>query len=330
MDKTRAAAIIILGLGDKFAEEILRNMPPENVEEIINTIDTLNEVSEEDVIRALNEFFKDVSGGSGVDYVTKENLKMSLSSIVESRRIESENDAGSGERMKWIDVFKMQASDRIYNIIESEHPQVIAAVIAIILPSQKGSEIFKALNEDLKKEVLNRMTTLQPVSTAGMDYFAQMIESELQVKEKHAEITVDGLDAVANIISHLDSETERSILNQINEKNEDIADKLEAKILPFENLITLDKKSIQTLLTEVENDDLVLALKGADGHVKNAFLNNMSSKAADILVDELDSKGPVKLSNVIAAQKKIVALAKKMAAEEKIVLTLKADSDIVY
>ena len=100
--------------------------------------------------------------------------------------------------------------------------------------------------------------------------------------------------------------------------------------MPFEKLTQLDKKSLQTLLAEISNDDLVLALKGSETYVKNVFLKNMASKSADILKDELESKGPVKIAHVIDAQKRIVNLAKKLAEEDKIILSTKVDSDVIY
>lgn len=330
MDKYKQAAIILLGMGDRYAAEILKGMDPSEVESIINAINEIGDVSEVDVVEALNSFFKDASSSTGMDIVSKEVFKNSLSLVIESKRSETYGDGEKESRVRWIEIFKMQPADIIYSIIQDEHPQVIAVLSAVILDGEKASEVIKRFPKEMQTLIISRMASMSPISTFGMEAFSHFFEHELRNKEKYSEITVDGVDAVANIISHLDSETEREILDGISSTNQELSEKIIEKMLPFERLVQLDKRSIQTLLSEVQNDDLVLALKGADQHIINSFLKNMSSKSADILRDELESKGPVKISAVQEAQKRIVTLAKKMAAEEKIVLSTKADSDIVY
>lgn len=331
MDKYRQAAIIMLGMGERYAAEIMKGMAPKEVEAIITAINEIDEVTEIDVIQALNSFFKDANSSSGMDIVSKEVFKNSLSLVIESKKNEAfGGEETGGGRAKWIDVFKMQPPDVIFSIIQDEHPQVISVLAAVILDGEKASQVIKRFPKEIQSLIITRMANMCPISTFGMEAFASLFEKELRTKDKYSEITVDGIDAVANIISHLDSETEREIMEGVSTINKDLSEKILEKILPFERLVQLDKKSIQTLLSEVSNDDLVLALKGSDQHIMNFFLKNMSSKSADILRDELESKGPVKIAAVLEAQKRIVTLAKKLASEEKIVLSTKADSDIVY
>lgn len=331
MDKYKQAAIIMLGMGERYAAEIMKGMEPKEVEAIIAAINEIDEVTEIDVINALNSFFKDSSSSTGMDIVSKEVFKNSLSLVIESKKTESFGDGGDkGNKVKWIEIFKMQPADVIYSIIQDEHPQVIAVLSAVILDGEKASQVIKRFSKEVQTLIISRMANMSPISTFGMEAFSTFFEHELRNKEKYSEITVDGIDAVANIISHLDSETEREIMEGVTNLNKELSEKILEKMLPFERLVQLDKRSIQTLLSEVNNDDLVFALKGADQHIVNFFLKNMSSKSADILRDELESKGPVKISAVQEAQKRIVTLAKKLASEEKIVLSTKADSDIVY
>lgn len=330
MDKIKAAAIVILGLGDKYASDILRNLDAKEVEAIVEAINNLGDVTEVEMIEALNLFMKDSVGSNGIDAVSKENLKNSLTTMIESRKIESKSDDIQINRNKWFDIFRLQSTERILAVIQEEHPQVITVVVAFILTGEKASQIVKLLPKEVQAQVVKRIANIGPVSAAGMDYLARYFETELHAKEKHSEISVDGVEAVANIISYLDTETERSIISEISSQNKDLSERIQEKVLPFERLAKLDRKSLQTLLAEVSNDDLVLALKGVDGYIKDVFMSNMSSKSADILRDEMDSKGPVKLIHVVEAQKRIIALAKQMASEERIMLSLKVDSDVVY
>lgn len=330
MDKIKQAAIIMLGMGEKYASEILKTMGPKEVEMIMEAINKIDNVTEVDVVQALNSFFKDANNTSGLDIVSKELFKNSLVTVMESKKIENLSDGGNSDKVKWIDVFKLQSPDIIYSILQEEHPQIIAAVASVLLNGEKASQLIKRLPKDLKGKVIARMANMGPVSTFAMEAMSQYFEHELNSKQKYSEISVDGVEAIANIISYLDSESEKDIIDGITTINQELSDKIQEKILPFDRLAQLDKKSLQTLLSEVSNDDLVIALKGADNYVKNIFMKNMSSKSADILKDELESKGPVKISHVIEAQKRIINLAKQLAAEDKIVLSTKVDSDIVY
>jgi flagellar motor switch protein FliG len=330
MDKVKQAAIILLGMGDKYAGDILKNMEPQKVQEIIEAINKLDNISEIDVIESLNAFFKEANSSSGIDIVTKEAFKNSIASVVETKKYQASGDSETIERNKWTDIFKSQSSDMIYSIVQDEHPQVIAVIAAIVLDTEKASRLIKYLPKDMQSSVVSRIAKITPVSTFGMDTLSIFFEKELNSKEKYKEISVNGVEAVANIMSYLDIDSERDIFDGISNVNTELSEMIQEKIMPFERLAQLDKKSLQALLSEVENDDLVLALKGAESYVKNVFLNNMASKSADILRDELESKGPVKIANVIDAQKRIVNLAKKLASEDKIIISTKVDSGVVY
>ena len=324
MDKIKQAAILMLGMGDRYAAEILKGMEPKEVQAIIEAINGLGNISEVEVVEALNAFFKDANNNNGIDIFAKEQFKNSLASVVESKKLETLLDEGNGDHIKWQDVFKLQSSEMIHSILQDEHPQVIAVIAVLILPSEKASQMIKRLSKETKSQVIARMASLGPVSTFGMESFSIFFESELHNKEKYSEISV------ANIFSYLDSESERDIFEGISSINSGLSEIIQEKIMPFEKLTQLDKKSLQTLLSEVSNDDLVMALKGCETYVKNTFLKNMAAKSADILKDELESKGPVKIANVIDAQKRIVNLAKKLAEEDKIILSMKVDSDFIY
>lgn len=330
MDKVKQAAIIMLGMGERYAADILKSMDPKKVEEIMEAVNQLGNVTEVDVIKALNDFFKDANNSGGIDIVTREAFKNSIATVVESKKMEIEGGAEYIEKARWIDLFKVQSSDSVYSIVQDEHPQVLAAISALVLSTEKASRLIKCLPRELQSSVVARMASLGPVSTFGMDSFASLFEHELRDKEKFADISVNGVEAVANIISYLDIESEKQIFEGISSINSELSELIQEEIMPFERLAQLDKRSLQTLLSEVGNEDLVLALKGAETYVKNVFLKNMASKSAEILKDELESKGPVKIANVIEAQKRIVNVAKKLASEDKIIISTKVDSGVVY
>lgn len=328
MDKIRNAAIILLGIGEKHAADILKNMSPKEIHAIIDEINKIDNVSEVEVIKALNDFFKDATGSNGVDMVTKEYLKNSLATAAEFGILGANGDASGEGNAKWLEIIKWQPVENIVSIVRDEHPQIIA-VIATILSSEKASKVIKALPKPLQNQVIMRITNIGAISTFAMDALTSFFETELAKTEKYNAVSVDGVEAVANIISYLDTETELDLMSSISSSNQLISEKIQEKVFPFERLAQLDSRSLQTLLKEVNNDDLVLALKGIDDFVKTTFMKNMSSKSADILKDEIESKGPVKVASVVEAQKRIILLAKKLASEEKIILSTKSDSGVI-
>ncbi len=328
MDKIRNAAIIILGLGEKSASEILKSMNPKEVQKIMEVINTIDSVSEEEVIKALNEFFKESRNSAGIDISSKEYLKNSLTNVLGMQGM----DGSGGGVAKWLELLKSEPASNIVELIRDEHPQIITALLLIVshLNNEKASDITKLLDKTLQNKVIKRMTKISPISSFAIESLSAFFEKELENTDRYDVISVNGIDAVANIISNLDTEAEREIINDLSNSNKNLAEKIQDKILPFERLAQLDNRSLQLLLNEISNEDLVLALKGVDDFIKNIFMKNMSTKAAEILRDEMETKGPVKLKNVIDAQKRIVAIAKKLSQEEKIFIATKNDPDIIF
>jgi flagellar motor switch protein FliG len=329
MDKIKNAAIIILGMGDKCAGEILKTMTPKEVKRIMEAINAIESVSEQDVIKALNDFFKDSSNNAALDFASRDNIRNSLASSLGMRGIEG----ADGQMAKWIELLKKEPASNIVEFIQDEHPQIITAVIVVLskISSDKASTVTKRLPKAVQSDVIKRMTRIGPISTFAIDALSGFFEKQFEpTDERYNVISVDGIEAAANIMSYLDSDTEREIISDISSTNLEIAEQMQEKMLPFEKLAYLDKKSLQILLKEVSTDDLLMALKGVDEYIKNIFMKSMSTKSADILRDEMESKGPVKLASVLEAQKRIVNLAKKMNEEEKIILSTKHDPGVIY
>jgi flagellar motor switch protein FliG len=333
-DKIKNAAIILLGIGEKAAGEILKAMTPKEVRSIIEAINSLDNITEEDVITALNNFFTESNHSSGIDITSKEAIKNSLLAAVRSKGIGIGALIGgvNGDKERWLELVKGQPMKTIVDLVQDEHPQIITALVVLIfnnIGSDHGTELIKAMSRDLQKQVFRRMASIGHISKAAVDAFAAFFFQELDERENGSLITVDGLQTVANIISYLDSDTEKVIMEELIGDNKELGEKIADKMFPFSKLADLDKRSIQILLAEAKSEDLVIALKGVDEHVKEYFMQNMSSKTAEILRDEMESKGPVKIARVLDAQKNIIRLAKRLDQEEKIVLSTKNNPDVV-
>jgi flagellar motor switch protein FliG len=333
MDKIRNAAIILLGVGEKGASEILKNMSPREVRSIIEAINSIDSVTEDDVQAAFNDFFRESSGTSGIDAASREQIKNSLLSAVSNKGIGSIIHGINSDKDKWLELLRVQPVTSIVDMVIDEHPQVITALVIVVfnyLSSDSGTKMIKAMPKPLQNQVFRRMTGIGAMSKFAMDALSQFFEHELENSELNNTISIDGLETVANIISYLDSETEHEIMNELTSDNKVLGEKIQDKIFPFQRLAELDKKSLQYLLKEIKNEDLVVALKGVDDHVKEVFMTNMSTKSAEILRDEMDTKGPVKIAQVLDAQKRIIRTAKKLDEEEKIILSTKNNPDIVF
>jgi flagellar motor switch protein FliG len=333
MDKIRNAAIILIGLGDKCASDILKNMSPKEVKLILEAINSIDNVTEADVVQALNEFLKETNSNSGMDVATREHVRNSIMTAVGNKGIASIVEGVDGENDRWVELVRSQPPGTIIELIQDEHPQIVTAFVIVIfnfISTEYGTKLIKMMPKPLQVQVFRRMSGIGSMSKVAVATLAHFFERELDTKEKNNIVTLDGLETVANIISYLDTKTEQEIMSDLTANNKALGEKIQDKIFPFQRLAEMDKKSLQTLMKEVKNEDLVLALKGVEDHVKMIFMQNMSTKSAEILKDEMDTKGPVKLALVLDAQKRIIRTAKQLNDEEKIILSSKNDPDIVF
>jgi flagellar motor switch protein FliG len=333
MDKIRNAAIVLLGLGDKYTTEVLKNMSPKEVRLILDAITNVENISEADVTQALNDFFQESNNAFGVDASAKEQIKHSILAAVGNKGIGAIIQGIDSEKDKWLELIKVQSATTIVDLIQDEHPQIVTALTIIIfnyISSDYGTKLIKSFPKPLQNKIFKRMTNMSSLSRVAIDAISVVFEKELQDTVKNSTISLDGLETVANIISYLDSETEHEIMDELTNDNKALGEKIQDKIFPFSRLAELDKKSMQILLKEVKNEDLIVALKGVEEHVKNVFMQNMSIKSAEILRDEMESKGPVKLAHVLDAQKRIIRTAKQLDQEEKIILSSKNNPGVVF
>lgn len=307
-------------MGESCAAEVLKTLDHKEVETIIESMNSIGEVSENEVIRALNDFFKDTKSVSSLNVTTNDYIHNTLVSAVGSHKADSmihTEEAGRTARYTGLELMKWQTSHQIVEALREEHPQIITICI-MCLDSDKAAAILKILPTDLRKDIIKRITNCSTVSQFAMQTISNFLENQFAKTEKYKNITSDGVNLAASIIAKLDLDTETELLNHLSQEDETITSKIEGRLFPFEKLAELEPKSLQTLLTEASQDDVVLALKGADDNIKATFFKNMSAKTAELLKDDMDSTGPVKLSDVFEAQKRIVTFAKKLNKEEKI------------
>lgn len=330
MTSSKDAAIILLGMGESCASEILKILGQKEVENIIDIMNYMDDLSEHEVISALNEFFKETHKMSGLNATSGNYIKNTLVSAVGPLKASSLMESNSlTEEQKGIELLKWQPLHLIEDALRGEHPQIITVVL-LCLENDKAAQIINNLSKPVSKEVIRRMTNLGPLSASGMKILSDFLEQFFTRAEKFKVLNHDVINTAANIISFLDADTEKEIISFLGKEDKVITEKIQERIFPFEKLANLDNRSLQTLLKEVDNAQLTLSLKGADETIKKAFFKNMSSKSAELLKEDILSLGPVKLKEVIQAQKNIVHQAKQLAAANKIIIpTARKDAGFV-
>lgn len=329
MESVDEAAILLFGMGEEHAAEILKHLDQKQVEKLITSMNKLGDISDVDVVKSLNNFYQQSTTHSSLGSSSKNYIRKTLISAVGNEKASSLLDrAALHEMARGLEIFSWQPAQTIVDLIQDEHPQVIAITLTY-LEGDKGAETLKLFDKELRIEVIKRITNIGPISPLGLEELAATLEHELTSVEKFKDLPLGGVDRVADIVNFLDSDTEHEVLEYISASDEELATKIQDRMFPFERIATLEDKTIQTVLREVNNDDLILALKGVDSDVANAFFKNMSARAAEMLKDDLEMSGPQQLCKVEAAQKNVVAVLKKMIQDGAIIIDLGGDSDMV-
>jgi flagellar motor switch protein FliG len=203
---------------------------------------------------------------------------------------------------------------RIVELVRAEHPQIIAIVLSY-LDSDQAAKVLGAMPEATRTDLVTRVASLDTVQPEAMNELNTLLETQMRGSASGAASTLGGVKRAAEILSFVERSIEQAVSEQITESDPDLADQIQDLMFTFDNLIDVDDRGIQTLLREVSTENLVLALKGTDDGIQSKIFSNMSQRAADMLKDDLEAKGPVKLSEVEAAQKEILAIARRLTDE---------------
>ena len=314
------AGVLLLTLGEDVAAEILQHMNPREVQLVGSTMAMMNDVSRPTVEYVIDDFFdtleSQTSLGIGNDAYIRSMLQKALGdkagSVID--RILMGSGSNGLDSLKWMD------PKSIAEIIRLEHPQIIAIVLSY-LDADNAAQVLSNLPENARPGILMRIATLEGVQPAAIKELDSIMEKYFSDSKNVKSSMVGGEKTAASILNSLDTAIENKLMEQVRTENEDLAMRIEDQMFVFENLREVDDRGIQTMMREVSTDLLALALKGVDDEMQNKFLKNMSSRAAEMLREDMEAKGPVKLSEVETAQKEILAVARKLEESGEIVLT---------
>ena len=308
------AAILLLTLGEQDAAEVLKHLSARDVQTIGTAMAALTSVSREHVTKALDKLDEDIGRQTSLGVGTEEYIRKILVNAL------GETKAGGlidrillGRSSKGLESLKWMESRAIAEMINQEHPQIIALVLAHLEPDQ-AAEVIGYLPPRVRSDAVMRIATLDGVQPHALNELDEIMERQFNGNTKKLKsANVGGLKAAANILNAMDSSREAELMTAIRSQDEALGGRIEDLMFVFEDLAELDDRGMQTLLREVPSGILITALKGAEPAIREKIFANMSKRAADMMRDDLEVKGPVRLSEVDAAQKEVLAVARKLA-----------------
>jgi len=319
-DGLQDAAVLLMSLGEAEAAEVFKHLSPKEVQKLGEAIARTKGISRDRVDNVIEKFTM-VAGSQSLlvadsgDYV-RNVLKRALGddkATLLIDRILQGGDVSGIESLKWMDALS------VAELLRSEHPQIVAAIL-VHLDVDQSSEILKLFTERQRNEVMLRIATMEGIQPTALKDLNEVLFQVLSGTDKVRKSSLGGVKAAAEMINLLGANIEGTVIESIRGHDPDLAQKIMDKMFVFDDLIKLDNKAIQTVLKEVASDTLISALKGAQPELKEKILSNMSSRAAETLREDLESRGPMRLSEVEAQQKEILKTVRRLADEGQIVV----------
>jgi flagellar motor switch protein FliG len=323
---TQKAAIVLLTLGEQQAAEVLKHMSAKEVQKLGVAMTSVGGVTREQVVHVVDDFVDTLQQPSGLGPGADEYVRAVLVQALGEDRASSLIDRILlGRNTSGLDTLKWMEPRAIAELVRNEHPQIIAIVLAHLDPDQ-GAEVLKCFPERVKSDVLVRIATLDGVPPHALNELNDVMARQFAGSQNIKSSSLGGVKCAANILNFMDGGQDEAILGTIGEMDEGLSGQIRDLMFVFDNLAEIDDRAMQTVLREVPNEKLAVALRGADAKVKDKIIGNMSQRAAEILKDDMEARGPVRLADVEAAQKEILSIVRKMADEGTIQLMAKAET----
>ena len=323
------AAILLMSLGEEEAAEVFKHLEPKEVQSLGETIAKLKTINKDRINSVLDRFSAESTEMGMLVPDTDEYIKSVLrralgdekANLLIDRIIQGSDVAGI-ESLKWMD------AGSVAELLRNEHPQIVAAILVHLDPDQSSS-VLKCFTDRHRNEVMVRIATLDGIQPAALRDLNEVLSRVLSGGTQMRKSSLGGVKPAAEIINLMGSSLETSVLDYIREADGDLAQKIMDNMFTFDDLIKLDDKGFQSLLKEVQTESLIIALKGGSPEIRDKIFKNMSSRAAETLKEDLESRGPVKLSEVEAEQKELLKIVRRLADEGQITLASGGDDEYV-
>jgi flagellar motor switch protein FliG len=314
------SATLLIALGEEQAANVLRQLGPREVQKLGHAMATLKTVPRAKIEAVLDEFYQTATEHGAVHTDTDSYIRSVLTKALGDDkaatligRILQGGETSGIEGLKWMD------APTVADLIRNEHPQIIATIL-VHLEHDQASEILNHFTERLRNDVVLRIATLEGVQPTALRELNEVMMRLLSGSAAIKHTAMGGVRTVAEILNFIGATNETSVVDAIREYDPDLAQRILDEMFVFENLLEIDDRSIQLILREIQSDSLIIALKGASPDLREKIFKNMSQRAAEMVREDLESKGPVRLSEVEAEQKDILKVVRRLADEGQIVL----------
>ncbi|MGB0936167.1 MAG: flagellar motor switch protein FliG [Colwellia sp.] len=320
LEGAEKAAILLLSLSEEDAAQILKHLEPKQVQQVGTVMAAMEDFTQEKITAVHKLFIQEIQNFSTIGFQSEEFVKKALTAAL------GEDKAGNlidqivmGGAAKGLDSLKWMDSKQVANIIRNEHPQIQTIVLSY-LAAEQSAEIMAQFPDKVRLDLMMRIANLEEVQPAALQELNEIMEKQFAGQAGAQAAKMGGLKAAADIMNYLDTNIEGVLMDSIRENDEEMSQQIQDLMFVFENLAEVDDRGIQAILREVQQEALMKAIKGADEELKEKILANMSKRAADMLIDDLEAMGPVRLSEVEAAQKEMLAVARRLSDSGEIVL----------
>ena len=323
LDKT---ALLLNILGNTVTSQVFRKMRDNDVKRIISAMANVAKCPIPMVRQVLEEFYSQISEEQEIIFGQAQGRDFILATLGEERARTVLGQLSVVEGSRTLEALELVDARTLSNFLMNEHPQTIALILAH-LDSQKKTEVLKRLPEAIQTEVVLRISNLDFISPTLIAQVDEVLKQELATLGSIDTQQLGGVQPIADMLNVMDKTTEQNIMARVEEKDPQLAEEIRKLMFVFEDIRFIDDRGMQMLLKDVANDKLVIALKTAPDEIKEKIFRNMSKRASQLLKDDLDALGPVRLSDVEAAQQEVVNIAKRLEAEGKIMISRGGDSD---
>ncbi|MFJ2995088.1 MULTISPECIES: flagellar motor switch protein FliG [Pandoraea] len=323
------SAILLMSLGEDEAAEVFKYLAPREVQKLGAAMASLRQVTRDQIADVLQDFVLEAEQHSALSLDSSEYIRSVLNKALGNdkaagliERILQGGDTSGIEGLKWMD------STAVAELIRHEHPQIIATIL-VHLDRDQASEVLALFTERLRNDVVLRIATLDGIQPAALRELNDVLTKLLSGSENIKRSPMGGVRTAAEILNYLGGVHEESVIEAVRNYDSDLAAKIVEEMFVFENLLDVEDRSIQVLLKEIESESLIIALKGAPSELREKFFKNMSARAAELLREDLESRGPVRVSEVEAEQKKVLQVVRRLADQGAIMIGGRGDDAYV-
>jgi flagellar motor switch protein FliG len=326
---TQRAAILLMSLSEQDAANVLKQLDAREVQKLGVAMAEIKQITREQMTAVLDNFIGTLDGTANVASGSPDYVRRVLTQAVGKQKTDMLLDrVSTGQTGAGLEALRWMEAKAVAQIISAEHPQIAAIVLSHLEPEQSAS-VLPLLTEEMRTEVLMRIATLNEVPQSALTELDQLVEKQANVAPPSPLRRIGGARTVADILNAMERDKSGEELGKIEKADTEMHQQIKDLLFVFDNLLDVDDRGIQALLREVGSDTLAVALRGAEPEVQEKILKNMSKRAAEILKDDMEARGPVKLADVEAAQKEIVTVAQRLADEGTISLGGKGAGEFV-